>query len=194
MKNYRRLYVLCMSMVILSILGVGVLPQILLASMDDAQAMTKAFKTYGQQAAIEKVRKFGDTNWTYRIGFYSPKCLYPITWTGEGLTSWDNAFNNIPPSKIPVEKKGTVNLQADSGTTSDPNATQAFVAKRFQFMIDAADVGVSLPITATTLPWSVNMNFDSTTITDGYHVVCGKLSDTEGSFGGVPATMLKIKQ
>lgn len=173
----------------------AMLHSILFAAMDDAQAMTKAFKTYGPQAAIEKVRKFGGPNWTYRIGFYSPKCFYPITWTGEGTSSWDNAFANIPVSKIPVDKKGTVNLKVDSGTVTDPTASAAFKAMNFQFTIDTVEVGAVIPIpNAPTIPWSVNMNFDSTTVSDGYHVVCGKVSDIEGSYGGVPATMLKIKQ
>ncbi len=169
------------------------------AALSDAQAVTLARKTWGTSAYVAKVRAYGDSNWTFQVGFKSPGCAQEVTILGSALNSWDAAFAAVPAA-VTAPLSGTVTLTVEAGQSSSGppvgviETFAAFVTS-FQFLLDEIPVGGKLLVTTDpALPWSLSTVIDTTKIPDGPHVLCGTWTDASGNTAGVHATMLVVKQ
>lgn len=168
------------------------------AALSDAQAVSLARSIWGDSAQVSKTRVFGDTNWTFSVGFKSPGCATDFTVLGSALNDWDSAFALVPNNTSPPPFSGQAVLQVQSGGSPPAPLTvfQAFVTT-FQFLLDGKPLGVPLAVPALvnpTDPWSLTSPWDTTLVPDGFHVLCGQWQDASGNIGPVHATMVVVKQ
>lgn len=180
---------------LLVIIWLAFTPPPIQAALSDAQAVTLARKTWGDAAYVVKARAFGDSNWTYQVGFRSPGCAQEVTIVGSGLNSWDAAFATVHP--FPPLFSGTVTLMVQANSTTIAlGALQSFSAfvTTFQFVMDQQPIGDKMSLTSPVLPWSMSTLWDSTLIPDGLHVLCGIWGDSSGNSALVHATMIVVKQ
>ncbi len=159
----------------------------LYAAMSDSKAMTTANRFWGSAAMIAKVRTFGDSNWTAQVGFASPGCAVPFSVAGRGPNTWDAAFASIPPGEeIGATLSGVVPLLFQSGAVLGEVAS-------FQFKLDNKAIGPPL-LAPHAAPWEGSIQFDTASVPDGFHVICGTLKRPDGSTSESHAAMLVIKQ
>ncbi len=176
------------------ILGAAVLQAAALQDMPDSSAMTKAQALWGNAARIERTRKFGDSNWTFRVGFDSLGCHDDFTIVGSGGT-WMAAFTAAAGKEILGTYSGKTFLMTASGTFGQTTRFSfAFSSPiQFQFLLDGQPAGPKLIPDRNEGVWTASTSWDSTTVTNGFHVVCGAVYSSDGSFGATNAGMVKVQ-
>lgn len=178
---------------------------LLFAAMSDDKASTEANKIWGVQKFLMKVRptKLGSSNWTYRIGYQSPGCDGEFTVLGEGFNSWDAAFAVLPADKgIDGPFAGMRTLHANTPAPPESAGTHtqipgATTATSFQYIIDGQPYGPRLTVTPdTTVPvgWNADLALDTTTLTNGLHLLCGAIYHTDGAMALTHGRMFRVQQ
>lgn len=172
---------------------------VLWAAMTDSTAAAQVFKLWGSAGAIAmKPRVRSDSNWTRQIGFLSPGCQTDFTVVGEGFNTWDAAFAAMPTDKGIGGTFGgmiTLSLQSSSLIPPVPPAADPVFAviASFQWILDGKPLG-SVQVVTQPAPPMLLTPWDTTTVTNGFHVLCAQLKHTDGSFGLSHATLLIVKQ
>jgi len=158
---------------------------LLYAAMSDSSAMTAARKLYGSIAMIDQIRGPSDTYWTKRVGVMSPGCRNNPTVLGQAQNTWDAAFAAIPVSAVLGPYRSVILLSA--------NAWDNDAVAGFQFILDGLPLGQQ--ITQTPAPtWSVTLNWDTTLVTNGVHVLCAQATDRAGNMGQSNAMVILVDQ
>lgn len=176
-----------------------IFPALLYAAMSDSKAATEAFKIWGVRSHIAAERTWGASNWTRKIGFLSPGCKDDFTVVGSGFNTWDAAFAALPADKgIGDTINGITPLRVDSPAPVSPVPVVSDVVPglivRVQILIDGSPIGPPLETGTGALPWSVQVQWDTTTVSDGPHILCAQVFHPDGSYGRMPAVMLMVKR
>ncbi len=159
----------------------------LYAAMSDSKAMTTAHNYWGSAAMIAKVRTYGDSNWTAEVGFASPGCSVPFSVVGSGPNTWDAAFASIPlGTEIGARLSGVVPFMFQTGEVIGEVAS-------FQFKLDNVKIGPPL-VAPHAAPWEATLSFDTSTVPDGFHVICGTTTRPDGGTSESHAAMIVVKQ
>ncbi len=172
------------------------------AAMSDSKAATEAFKIWGSQSVTARNHPWLKTSETKQIGYLSPGCRKDPTYVGEGVNTWDAAFAALPPNKgITGTYSGKVILHSETPAPPNDGGTHteiagALSAFSIQFLVDNKHAGEVTPLVynADRTGWSVDVPWDSTTVVDGLHVLCGILLHVDGAQSPTDATMIVVKQ
>ncbi len=175
-------------------------PAILLGSMSNSKAATEAFKIWGSAAITATEHPFTATNETKMIGFLSPGCQSERTYVGIGNNTWDAAFAAMPADKgIGGTYSGKVTLHIESPEALGPpppiiTDNVAGIVTSVRILID--DIALPSVDTGQTVPgrWAVSQEWDTTTWTEGFHVMCAELTHPDGNLTLMRASMLIVKQ
>jgi hypothetical protein len=151
----------------------------LYAAMSDASALKAAKIRWGSVAMIGQKRDMMQSNWTKLVGYASPMCVAEFTAVGSGFNTWDAAFADadMHPPKVGGPYKGHVSITL--------NAYDAVAISTVQVYIDGqAPMAVkTFPPSPPTQVAAVSWDFDTTTIADGFHVLCAQGTNPAGLIG-----------
>lgn len=167
--------------IIIPFLSAGVL----LAAMSDAAALSQARKMWGNMANISQIRGPLDTYWTKQVGVSSKECKNDFTVLGSGLNTWEAAFFTVPADVVKGPLAGVLTLK---NTVYDDVAVASW-----QWILDGQPMG-PLITTPPVQRAPIQSTWDTTTIPNGVHVICGVAKDTSGNTGRSRATVIRIDQ
>lgn len=191
--------IIWITIVLVIFAGTFASPLTTLAAMSDSAALKKARDTWGAFGMIGTERDIVQSNWTRFVGFKSAGCKDDLTRVGVGNNTWDAAYTAMPADKgIGATVKGTATLKVDSPGVAGPPTPVIVepapgVIISVQIMIDNKLVGTAFPQGTPTV-WTASIPWDTTTVPNGFHVMCAMLIHGDGSLARTHATLLNVNQ
>lgn len=155
-------------------------------ALTESQARTQARRLWGVFGTVGRVSIQGTTSWMYQVGFDSPGCYKDFTVLGEAPGNWEAAFAAVKPDAIRGPYSNDVRLIS---VAADDAGVVAY-----QWLVDGLPRIPEIVFPGPLQYVVLNNGFDTRSVPNGLHVVCGIARDAAGNKGKTFAVLVMVDQ